>query len=81
MPTILTDRLVRNALKDRAKRVVLRDAAEPGLRLVVGPRGGVWSFSTTVRQNGTRRESFTTIGRVEETSLAMRAPAHKRRSL
>jgi hypothetical protein len=65
---------VRNALaearKPGAKRVVLRYATEPGLRLVAGPRGGVSSFSTTVREGGSRRESFTAIGRIEDLSLA-----------
>lgn len=45
MPTILTDARFRTALKDRSKRRVLSDSVGPGLRLVVGPRGGVWSFS------------------------------------
>jgi integrase len=74
MPTILNDKTLRNTLAEARKssqRIVLRDAAEPGLKLVCGPRGGVWTFSTTTRQDGVRRESFATIGRVEDVSLAV----------
>ena len=70
MPTLLTDKLVRNVLASRTqKRVVLSDQGEPGLRLTVGARGGVWSFLTTSRKGGVRKEIFVTLGVADDMTL------------